>query len=269
MVGAGGVGDAAARSPSNGLLRAASSSPTTTSTRPSARWRLVRAQPGDIRFRAGSVDASDAGAVEVWRARWVPRTSSTPSTLASSCRSSTGAAPPVLTTSTWRCPVEPSPRPQPYEPRPASSSATSSSPRPSEWEADGRLALVGIGVEPGLSDVFARYAADHLFSPHRRARHPRRCQPRHPRRGRQRGLRPGLLDVDDHRGVPQPAGGVGEGPSGGLRTAATTSRPDSSPCRRSASPRSSTSPRASARWSACTSSTRRCSSCRAGSTPSG
>ena len=26
------------------------------------------------------------------------------------------------------------------------------------------LALVGIGVEPGLSDVFARYAADHLFS---------------------------------------------------------------------------------------------------------
>lgn len=33
-----------------------------------------------------------------------------------------------------------------------------------DWEADGRLALVGIGVEPGLSDVFARYAADHLFS---------------------------------------------------------------------------------------------------------
>ncbi len=33
-----------------------------------------------------------------------------------------------------------------------------------EWEAAGQLALVGIGVEPGLSDVFARYAADHLFS---------------------------------------------------------------------------------------------------------
>ena len=32
-----------------------------------------------------------------------------------------------------------------------------------EWEAAGRLALCGIGVEPGLSDVFARYAADHLF----------------------------------------------------------------------------------------------------------
>ncbi len=33
-----------------------------------------------------------------------------------------------------------------------------------EWETTGRLALVGIGVEPGLSDVLARYAADHLFS---------------------------------------------------------------------------------------------------------
>jgi saccharopine dehydrogenase-like NADP-dependent oxidoreductase len=33
-----------------------------------------------------------------------------------------------------------------------------------EWEAAGRLALVGIGVEPGLSDIFARYAQDELFS---------------------------------------------------------------------------------------------------------
>jgi saccharopine dehydrogenase-like NADP-dependent oxidoreductase len=32
-----------------------------------------------------------------------------------------------------------------------------------EWEAAGRLALCGIGVEPGLSDVFARHAADRLF----------------------------------------------------------------------------------------------------------
>ena len=32
-----------------------------------------------------------------------------------------------------------------------------------DWQAAGRLALVGMGVEPGLSDVFARYAADHLF----------------------------------------------------------------------------------------------------------
>ena len=31
------------------------------------------------------------------------------------------------------------------------------------WRDAGLLALVGMGVEPGLSDVFARYAADHLF----------------------------------------------------------------------------------------------------------
>ena len=32
-----------------------------------------------------------------------------------------------------------------------------------DWEAKGLLALVGIGVEPGLADVFARYAQDYLF----------------------------------------------------------------------------------------------------------
>jgi saccharopine dehydrogenase-like NADP-dependent oxidoreductase len=31
------------------------------------------------------------------------------------------------------------------------------------WVERGLLALCGIGVEPGLADVFARYAADHLF----------------------------------------------------------------------------------------------------------
>lgn len=35
--------------------------------------------------------------------------------------------------------------------------------RAGAWEKSGRLALVGMGVEPGLSDVFARYAADELF----------------------------------------------------------------------------------------------------------
>jgi saccharopine dehydrogenase-like NADP-dependent oxidoreductase len=33
-----------------------------------------------------------------------------------------------------------------------------------QWEASGKIALVGIGVEPGMSDVFARHAADALFS---------------------------------------------------------------------------------------------------------
>jgi len=36
--------------------------------------------------------------------------------------------------------------------------------RASAWEERGLLALVGCGVEPGLSDVFARYAQDRLFS---------------------------------------------------------------------------------------------------------
>jgi saccharopine dehydrogenase (NAD+, L-lysine-forming) len=36
--------------------------------------------------------------------------------------------------------------------------------RAEEWEQRDQLALVGIGVEPGMSDVFARYAADELFA---------------------------------------------------------------------------------------------------------
>jgi saccharopine dehydrogenase-like NADP-dependent oxidoreductase len=32
-----------------------------------------------------------------------------------------------------------------------------------DWENKGILALVGCGVEPGMADVFARYAQDHLF----------------------------------------------------------------------------------------------------------
>ncbi len=32
-----------------------------------------------------------------------------------------------------------------------------------DWEKKNLLALVGFGVEPGMADVFARYASDHLF----------------------------------------------------------------------------------------------------------
>jgi saccharopine dehydrogenase (NAD+, L-lysine-forming) len=35
--------------------------------------------------------------------------------------------------------------------------------RAKKWEKKGLLALVGLGVEPGMADVFARYAQDHLF----------------------------------------------------------------------------------------------------------
>jgi saccharopine dehydrogenase-like NADP-dependent oxidoreductase len=36
--------------------------------------------------------------------------------------------------------------------------------RARHWEEQGLLALVGIGIEPGAADVFARHAADELFS---------------------------------------------------------------------------------------------------------
>lgn len=35
--------------------------------------------------------------------------------------------------------------------------------RAADWEKAGNLALVGMGVEPGLSDVFAKHAAEELF----------------------------------------------------------------------------------------------------------
>ncbi len=35
--------------------------------------------------------------------------------------------------------------------------------RAEKWEKKGLLAMVGLGVEPGMADVFARYAQDHLF----------------------------------------------------------------------------------------------------------
>jgi saccharopine dehydrogenase (NAD+, L-lysine forming) len=35
--------------------------------------------------------------------------------------------------------------------------------RAANWERAGRLALVGMGMDPGLTDVFAAYAAKHLF----------------------------------------------------------------------------------------------------------
>jgi len=35
--------------------------------------------------------------------------------------------------------------------------------RSEQWEKKGLLALLGLGVEPGMADVFARYAQDYLF----------------------------------------------------------------------------------------------------------
>jgi saccharopine dehydrogenase-like NADP-dependent oxidoreductase len=76
------------------------------------------------------------------------------------------------------------------------------------WRDAGLLALVGIGVEPGLSDVFARYAADHLFSEVDLV-------------GVRDGadlvveglrLRADVLDLDHDRGVSEPARDLGARP---------------------------------------------------------
>ena len=112
-----------------------------------------------------------------------------------------------------------------------------------EWERAGRLALVGMGVEPGLSDVFARYAADHLFSE--------------------------IDELGTRDGANLEVAGYEFAPSFSIWTTIEEclnppvvwekgTEGAGSPRRRSASRRSSTSPRASARSSASTSSTRRC-----------
>ena len=79
------------------------------------------------------------------------------------CRSSTAPSPPAPTTSTWRCRLS-QPHPDaPYEQTGVKLGDEQFAQSPASGRRAGRLALVGIGVEPGLSDVFARYAADHLF----------------------------------------------------------------------------------------------------------
>ena len=89
--------------------------------------------------------------------------SSTPSTRASCCRSSTAPSRPAPTTSTWRCRCRIRDPDEPYE-RTGVKLGDEQFAKADAWSAAGRLALVGIGVEPGLSDIFARYAQDHLFS---------------------------------------------------------------------------------------------------------
>ena len=141
---------------------------------------------------------------------------------------------PAATTSTWRCTCRTRTPTGPYERDRRDARRRAVRGRPTRGRSAGLLALVGMGVEPGLSDVFARYAADHLFSTDRRDRRARR------RRPRDRGLRlrADVLDLDDDRGVPQPAGRSGSATAAG------------SPPRRSPSRRRSCSPRASARSSA-------------------
>jgi saccharopine dehydrogenase (NAD+, L-lysine-forming) len=56
-------------------------------------------------------------------------------------------------------------RPHPSEPftEPGVKLADEQLAKAADWESAGRLALIGMGMDPGLSDIFARYAADKLF----------------------------------------------------------------------------------------------------------
>ena len=103
------------------------------------------------------------------------------------------------------------------------------------WSERGLLALVGMGVEPGLSDVFAKYAADHLFG-----------------EIDQIGVRDGAdLVVDGYDFAPTFS--IWTTIEECLNPPLVWERDgDSSRCRRSPSPRRSCSPKASDRWSACT-----------------
>jgi saccharopine dehydrogenase (NAD+, L-lysine forming) len=56
------------------------------------------------------------------------------------------------------------PHPQAPHERPGTKLGDEQFAADARWRDAGRLALVGMGVEPGLSDVLARYAVDHLFN---------------------------------------------------------------------------------------------------------
>ena len=79
--------------------------------------------------------------------------------------------------------------------------------RAEAWDKKGLLALVGLGVEPGMADVFARHAQDHLVRRDRRDRHSRRRQSG----GAGLRVRPEFLNLDDDRGMPQSASHLGKG----------------------------------------------------------
>jgi saccharopine dehydrogenase-like NADP-dependent oxidoreductase len=118
---------------------------------------------GDARFTSTALDASDAGAVaECARAE--------------GCDVVLNAADPRFVPPVFDAALEAgctyldmamslsTPHPErPFE-LPGEKLGDRQFARAGEWEERGRLALVGMGVDPGLSDVFARYAADRLFS---------------------------------------------------------------------------------------------------------
>lgn len=126
-------------------------------------WIERRHGPQDGRILAARVDASDADVVAALAAEHAithvmnaVEPKFVPSVFAGALAAGADYLDMAMSLS------EPHPE-HPYE-RPGVKLGDGQFARASEWEDAGRLALLGIGVEPGLSDVFARYAVDHLFS---------------------------------------------------------------------------------------------------------
>jgi saccharopine dehydrogenase (NAD+, L-lysine-forming) len=126
-----------------------------------ARPEALIARLDDERFAAAQVDASDQASVAALArdADFVlnatdPRFN--PAIFAAAFESGSGYLDMAMTLS------EPHPD-EPYS-QPGVKLGDAQFAEHERWREAERLAVVGIGVEPGLSDVFARYAADHLFS---------------------------------------------------------------------------------------------------------
>ncbi|MGL5929039.1 MAG: saccharopine dehydrogenase family protein, partial [Dermatophilaceae bacterium] len=164
MVGAGGVGDAAARIAAERPFFDAWVVADYDVSRAERTVAAVTARhPEDARFSSAHVDASDVAAVESL-AREVGAThvlnAVDPRFVMPLFEGAFAAGADYLDLAMSLS------RPHPTEPyaRVGVKLGDEQFAQSQRWDDAGRLALVGIGVEPGLSDVFARYAADHLFS---------------------------------------------------------------------------------------------------------
>jgi saccharopine dehydrogenase (NAD+, L-lysine forming) len=159
VVGSGGVGSAFAQI----SRRRSSFSEVVMADLDPARARAAADRTGDARFSAVALDASDRGAVRACIE-------------ASSCDAVLNAADPRFVMPIFGGAFDAGVTyldmamslSQPHPDRPHELTGVKLGDEQlaeaAAWEERGLLALVGMGVEPGLSDVFARYAADELFS---------------------------------------------------------------------------------------------------------
>ncbi len=160
VVGAGGVGAAFASIAQRGPRSSGSRSPTS----PPTRAHDVVAKLGEAdRFSAERVDASDREAL----VKLIERVR--PDAVLNACDPRFNepifdAAFQARTTYLDMAMTLSHPHPQRPHELPGVMLGDVQLARSEQWEQAGLLALVGIGVEPGLSDVFARYAAEELFS---------------------------------------------------------------------------------------------------------